>query len=274
MDSPTAKVLKGKPMKITRYFSLILAACLLIAFFMPARAVQQEEQIRISLTRVFGYSSGFGAAPEIQGTFTLTARGPDTLTRVVFFLDGETMGEATQEPFRIQFQTDSYAEGVRTFSAVGYTADGRELSSNAISATIVPASRGMQSVGRILIPLVLVIFAAMGISALVTYLGSRNRKPLPAGAPRNYGMLGGTICKKCRRPSAYSLLGINLMVGKLQRCPFCGTWQISRRASEYELRAAEQAELELEQKNGAHSAPAMSEEERLRREIESTRFND
>jgi ribosomal protein L32 len=261
-------------MKTTKPLSLLLAACLLIAVVLPAYAAQQGEQISISLTRVFGYSSGFGSQPEVQGTFNLTARGPANLTRVVFFLDGEPMGEAVQDPFRIQFQTNSFPNGVHTLTAVGYTADGRELASNAITANFVPASRGFETVGRIIIPLILVIAAATGISALVTYLGSRNKPPLPAGAPRSYGLMGGTICKKCRRPSAYSLLGINLMVGKLQRCPHCGTWQISHRASEYELRAAEQAELEHEQQASQRLAPELSEEERLRRDIEGTRFND
>jgi hypothetical protein len=58
---------------------------------------------------------------------------------------------------------------------------------------------------------------------------------------------------------------------KLERCPYCGKWAAVRRKSLDELRAAEREEL----KQAAGTLEfGLSEEEKLRRELENTRYRE
>jgi hypothetical protein len=256
--------------------TLLALAALTPTWSSPASAQplrQNEERISLSVTKVFGYSTGFGKVPgAMQGTFNITARGPADLESVAFYLDGQLMGEVRGDPFRLQFTTDVYPPGVHTFTAVGRTRDGREIGSEAVGSTFVTPGQGSQQAMRLVFPLLGLAAVAVGLSAFLTSLAGRKLKTLPAGAPRNYGAMGGTICGACRRPFPFAFFSPNLMFGKLQRCPFCGKWQLSRRASGEQLRQAEQAELEAEQQGSGAGASSLSEDERLRREIEGTRY--
>jgi hypothetical protein len=157
---------------------------------------------------------------------------------------------------------------------VGYTDDGRTLYSNQINVNFVTSEEGWSSAGRFLIPILAVVFGVMLLSFVVPWLLNRGkpRVAVPLGAPRNYGVAGGTICPKCKRPFSRNLLSPNLLVGKLERCPLCGKWSLARRASPAELAAAEAAELEMTPER--EQTPALSEEERLRRDLEDSRYED
>jgi hypothetical protein len=97
----------------------ILNILLLILFLISTpKARFQEEQLQISMRRNWGYSSGTG---KVQGTFTITASGPDSLSRVVFNLDDQILGEVNSPPFELRFETDDYPFGVHRLSAVGST---------------------------------------------------------------------------------------------------------------------------------------------------------
>ncbi len=67
---------------------------------------------------------------------------------------------------------------------------------------------------------------------------------------------------------AFPVLGLNLVGGKFQRCPYCGKWSVFRRVPLEKLRAAEQAEVEP----AAGQVPAASEEERLRKELDDSKY--
>jgi ribosomal protein L32 len=93
-----------------------------------------------------------------------------------------------------------------------------------------------------------VIFGGILVTLLVVGLiqgallkGSKKGLHQP-GEPRNYGMLGGTVCPKCGRPFPRHLFGIKLIVGRLDRCDNCGKWVMTNRATPAALRAAEEAE--------------------------------
>ena len=93
------------------------------------------------------------------------------------------------------------------------------------------------------------------------------------GTERDYGMMGGAICPKCHRPIRLGLMPLKLGFGtKVIRCEFCGKWSIVRRASLSELRAAEAAEL-ADARSGSLT-PVKSEEERLKEQIDESRFTD
>lgn len=238
----------------------------LLLVFSPARA-QEYGELTLSLDRNFGYSLG----GDIQGNFTLQAEGPEGLQRVAFRIDGTLLGEDVEPPFRLQFSTDRFTPGVHVLSASGYTPDGRELLSNEIRANFLSAEEGWRSVVRILAPILAIVFLAAVISFVLPWLLGRGKAAdLPAGAPRRYGFSGGAICPKCERPFALHAFSLNLLVGKLERCPYCGRWSVVRQASRRALAEAEAAELEKARREAPE--PPLDEEERLRRDLEDSRF--
>jgi len=232
---------------------------------------QAADKLSLRLSRTFGFSSGTG---DIQGTFKLTATGPDNLVKVGFYMDDQTLGELTQSPFALSFATDSYPNGLHTLRAVGTTADGVELASNEIRANFVPASQGFKTAGRILIPLFILIFVLMLSSFFFPVLLRRGKlEELAPGTPRNYGFKGGAVCPRCQRPFVLHLISLNLgFRRKFERCPYCGRMGVVKAATLSELRAAESAELEQ-----AHLAQPVAEEtedEKLRKELEKSRYRD
>jgi len=252
-----------------KYVPLFLIVILILGVN-PVLA-QSEATLDVKLRRVFGYDSGFLKQPhEIQGTFNLAANGSSTINRVVFLIDSKSMGEATQAPFQLQFSTDSYALGSHTINAVGYTSDGSELKSADITVTFVTASTGMQAGFKIALPILGVLAAVMLLSFLVPIIMGGRKQALPPGASRKYGAAGGTICPRCERPYALHFFAFHLGLSKLDRCPYCGKWAMVRPKPMSELRAAESSELEKAQETGL--VPEPSEDEKLRKEIDDSRF--
>jgi hypothetical protein len=247
--------------------ALLLFAVLIPVVFSSVAA--QGDEFKLRLSRDFGYSSGTG---KIQGTFSMRVSGPDNLVRVVYFIDKEPIGEATQEPFRLRFQTDDYEMGLHSMSAVGYTSDGRELHSNDIKAQFVSAEEGWQAGVEIMVPIFVIVFGILVLSFVMMFVSGRKLKNLPPGTPRNYGMAGGAICPRCARPYVRHFLAPNMLVGKLMRCPFCGKWAILPARPIDELRAAEAEELADAKDRGEGSS--MSEDEKLRKDLDESRFQD
>jgi hypothetical protein len=262
--------MRRKMKKLTLFVWVLV--CIVLSFLWmasPALAQEDDQILTLNMSRDFGYSSGTG---DIQGTFSMRIRGPDDLIKVIFLIDDLVMYEDEEEPFRFQFITDNYALGWHTLSAIGYTQDGRVIPSQGIRVNFVSPEAGGQAVLRILIPLFSVIFGLMALSFIVTFLFGRG-KTAPLGSQRNYGIVGGTICKRCNRPFALNLLAPNILVGKLDRCPHCGNWGIYRRYPIETLRTAEQAELASSgQMND--SLDALSTEERLKKAADESRYQD
>ncbi len=254
---------------------VLLAICLLalIAGLLSTSEAlaQTADRLSLRLSRTFGYSSGTG---DIQGTFKLTATGPDNLVKVAFYLDDQVLGEVTQSPFALSFSTDSYPNGLHTFKAVGTTADGTDYQSNEIEGNFVSAGQGMKAAGRIIIPLLSLVLVLMLLSFFVPVLLRRGKmEELAPGTPRNYGIKGGAICPRCQRPFVLHLFSVNLGPNrKYERCPYCGRMGIVKTRSLKDLRAAEAAELE--QAHLAGQVPEESEEDKLRKELENSRYRD
>jgi hypothetical protein len=226
----------------------------------------QSEELKLSLSRDFG-SAGFNG--DIQGTFTLKASGPANLERVQFFLDDTLLGEDTEAPFAIQFVTDNYPTGAHVFSATGYPTDGKQITSTTISAVFVSKEEGAAGALKVIVPILVVVFGYMVISALSTMVNVRKGKKLPAGAPRSYSF-GGGICPKCKRPFGFPILGLKMIVGRLMPCPHCGKWSIMKRASISDLHSAELAELDKEENQFFKN----SEEEKRRKELDDSRYQN
>jgi hypothetical protein len=246
---------------------IIFTLALTLMLFLPTFAHAQSSDLTLSLSRDFGYAWG----GDIQGTFSMRANSLLDLARVVFFIDEQQVGEDVEAPFRYQFNTDSYPLGVHTMRAVGYTTSGQELPSNEIQTNFVSASQGGQSVTKFILPLIIVVVVITLLGSVgPALLGRKKLKELPLGAPRQYGSAGGAICPRCKRPFSRNFLSPNMLVGKLERCPFCGKWSILPSASPAALAAAEQAEREMAQQL---QQPDIDDQDWLRKEIDDTKYS-
>jgi hypothetical protein len=242
----------------------VFLIALLVSLLAAAPALAQDEELNLSLSRDWGYG---GFNNDIQGTFSMKVTGPDDLARVEFYIDDTPIGEATTTPFRLQFVTDDYPLGAHTLWAKGTTADGEVLRTQTIDVTFVPASATTDMLKKILLPLAAVIVGTVLLAAVVSMITGRKLRSLPPGTPRQYP-LGGAICSKCGRPFAMHILAPNVLVGKFDRCPYCGKWSVTRRAPLADLRAAEEAELAA----AGRQAPEASEEEALRKELDESKY--
>lgn len=231
-------------------------------------AAQSDASLELRLRRDFGYSAM--STNEIQGTFTLTASGPEDLDFVVFYMDDQPLGRVDQAPYQLRFSTDSYPPGPHVLSAEGQTAADQSLKSNPISVQFVSAGEGFAAGMRFAIPILVLVIAMAAVSTLVTLLGSKKLQSLPVGAPRKYGFAGGAICPRCRRPFSRHVLAPNLVIGKLERCPFCGKWSIVAAASPERLHQAEESEVETAR---LEEAPA-ADKDALRKALDDSRYRD
>jgi hypothetical protein len=63
-----------------------------------------------------------------------------------------------------------------------------------------------------------------------------------------------------------------MVIGKFDRCPYCGKWSLVRRASQAQLQEAEAAELR--EAGEGITLPEASPEEKLRKDMENSRYQD
>lgn len=259
--------------RVTRHLIIVISLMVLSAVSAQADTAtaalgqSAEPELILSLRRDFGYG-GFG---EIQGTFRLTVSGPENLARVAFLLDDQILGEATEAPWQLRFHTDNFSPGSHTLAARGYTEGGDELYSNEIHTRFLSSQEAGQATTRLIVILLGGILGLMAISALIsTLLFRRKGSSTPSGAARHYGLAGGAVCSRCGRPFARHLSAPNMVLGKLERCPYCGKWGILRAASRAELAAAEAAELQQSAASG--QAAVLPEDDRLRRDLEDSRY--
>jgi hypothetical protein len=232
---------------------------------LPAMA---QAELQLHVGKVVGFQSG----NKLQGSIAMRASGPTDLVKVTFYLDGQVVGEDTEAPFSVQLNTGSYTTGAHEVYAAGQTASGQTLQSPKSTIEFVTSEEAMKFTGRIVVPLLVVILIAALLSAIFPMLGGRKLKTLPPGAERNYGAAGGAICRNCGRPFSRNFFSPNLLFGKLERCPFCGKWAILPAASPQDLRLAEQRELEDARATGL--VQEETEEEKLRKELEKSRYQD
>ena len=251
-------------MKNNRFVLLIvLLAVLVFSLSIVTGAVAQSEQLVLRMSRDWGYG-GFNG--DIQSLFSMRVTGPTDLVRVEFYIDNAKIGQVTQLPYNLQFNTDDFALGNHKLYAIGYSANGKQYLSNSISANFVP----QQSAMKFILPILGIVLAAILLSALVPFLSSRARHAsTPLGAERNYGIGGGGICPKCHRPFALPLLSAHLGFSKLAMCPNCGKWSLVRVESIDKLREAEKAELEWAR---TEKPSAISDEENLNKEIDDSKY--
>lgn len=240
----------------------IFLAFILLWLSAPTFA-QEEARLSLRLSRDFGTALG----GRIQGTFSMHVTGPEELERVVFIIDGNSIGEDTEAPFRMQFRTEDFETGAHTLGAIGFLSGAVELRSNEVSREFIePGESGRLSIILVVALLVLVV----GGRFLAARIAERGQNK--SGQPAITGPLGGAICPNCGRPYALHIWGVNLLAGRFDRCPHCRKWRFVRRASARALEAA----AELLEDSSATPTPTASidDEEQLRRRLDDSRFDD
>lgn len=254
---------------LSKLFKLAVLFVLFAALVVPAGPVSaQEEQseFTIGLRRDFGYG---GFANDIEGLFTIRASGPEDLVQVRFYIDDQLMAEVTEEPFSHQFRTEEYDLGSHTFHAEGLTASGEVLMSNEITATFVSpeASRNVTiSIVAVVLGLVLGATLIAGGVSMFSRRGSKASGKVPV----SYGAFGGAVCPKCNKPFPRHWWGLNIVVGKFDRCPHCGKWSIVQRALPEELRLAEEL-MEMQQQPERREKDT---QEDIRRDLDESKYLD
>ncbi len=254
-----------------KLISILLVSIMLSMFTASLAYAQSSNQLQLGMSRDFGYG-GFGG--DIQGIFTIKIINPPAnLSRVVFYLDSTVMGEVTAPPFSLQFNTDSYSLGNHTLSAVGYTSDGTQLTSDKLERQFVPASAAGSTIVKIVVPIVGLLIVAALLAVFIPLLLNRGKtSSIQPGTPRNYGIGGGAICPKCGRPFPIRLWFINLGLSKIDRCPYCGKWSLVRQRSLAELRAAEAAELA--QSQATPNIAGETEADKLKKDLDDSRYQN
>jgi hypothetical protein len=254
-----------------KFSSMIKFLFVLFLVTTSSANAQAPNELELTLSRDFGYG---GFNNDIQGLFTMKIKNaPANLAMVDFLIDSTSMGEVTQPPFSLSFNTDSYPLGVHSLSAIGYTTDGNELNSNIIQVNFVPAGSGMDAVVKIIVPIVLLIVLISLISVFLPLILSKGKiASTPLGTPRKYGIGGGAICPKCSRPFPLRLWWINLGFKKIDRCPYCGKWSYVPRSTLPELHTAEAAELA--QALPENPVNGETEADKLKKDLDDSRYQN
>ena len=231
---------------------LVLA---LIIVFSDVKA-QTESPWALRLIRNFGY----GAGTDIQGNMSLYLDGDlGSVVKVVYYMDDKVMAEVTQEPFKLPFTTDDYEPGVHKMRAEISRTDGKITPAGPIVYNFLSAVESGKKTTSILTTVIGISLAAAGISWFISSRGKGS-----GVAPG--GMHGLAVCNRCGKVFSRSFFGMNMVVGKFERCPHCGKWQLTRRASPLEIEWADQQERAAE--------PAEVTPKPEKNDLEDSRFVD
>lgn len=162
----------------------------------------------------------------------------------------------------LQFSTGTHELGWHSLRAIGTMSDGRTLATNMLQRQFVAGNSSL----IIVVGIVLLVIAIRVVSHLVT------REKETSGT-RGYGIYGGAVCPRCGRPFSRHWWAPNLVAGKLERCPHCGNWHFSTRATPHMLDAAKSFADELDAGELAEIAHE-DEESDLRKRLDESRFDD
>ncbi len=250
-------------------FSFLLVALMLALSAFPVFA--QQEEFRLGITRLFGYSSG----DEINGSMKLYIIGTATnIKSVEYFIDGKSIGTGAAPSFDLSFQTDAFPVGYHDLSATVQTQDGRSVVVASRKFNFVSTQAGLASAGKFILPVlgIILLILVVGVGSQVLFFRKKFAN-MPPGTPRNYGFRGGTICPRCKRPYPLHWWALNAGIRtKFDRCDFCGKWAVVGPKPVEELRAAEQRELESSE--GALPQMEKTEDEKLREMIDKSKYSD
>lgn len=253
---------------MSRQKGWLIFLLVLLSFVMGVgtAVAQSDEALTLRLNRDFG--TGLGTS--VQGTFSFRVTGPDDLATVSFYIDEQLVGQDSEAPFRLQFKTDNYPLGVHTLYATGVTQNGRELTSNSISRNFISSSSANRTTLYIVIP---IIALSVGGILLSAWIANRGRKASGKTDINVNGPFGGTICPKCGKPFARHVWGLNMVVGKYDRCPHCGKWSLVRAMHPDVLEAAVEAMVQADAAQNPAQADDINDESHWRKRLDDSKFD-
>lgn len=237
----------------------LIAFLLLIAILGAARGAvlaQDETVFDLNLRRDWGYGMG----SDIQGRMSLSLAGDlSQVSKVDYYVDDNLVSEQTEAPFRYAFNTDDYTPGQHKLIAQVHTSDGQSTTTAPLVYNFISA----QSANKTTVRLVGGILAVTILVSLVSFLIARRTGGKDGKAS---SLLGLAICTQCGQTFPRSIFRMNLVAGKFERCPHCGKWQLTQRASAEAIQQADRAN-----QPEPLLPPTIGEQ---RDELEDSRFTD
>ena len=254
-------------------FIIVLFFCTAALLLLVSTQVQaQEIEFRLDVNRDFGYGNG----SDVRGNFSLTIYGAqESIHAVKYLMDGQEIGQVSQAPFRFRFSTGDYPDGLHELSAVIETTDNRSVTTPVVRLNFISSAQQSAAMKRIFGLVLAMVVILGGIGIATQFITLRSGKHTAPGAPRRYGLLGGTICPHCNRPYSIHIWSVSLIGGRLDRCEHCGKWAFIQRRHPDVLAAAEKAGLQAAQaeENTLPGAAEESDEEKLHRLIDESRYS-
>ena len=125
--------------------------------------------------------------------------------------------------------------------------------------------------GKIIGPILLIVLLVIVVSSMSAISLKGKKEVYQPGVNRDYGPLGGAVCKHCGRPFARHIWGINMVIGKFDRCPYCGKWSVVQRAAPSVLLAAEMAQVNQSSEN---DITKMDEKDQTKKDLDDSRYTD
>ena len=238
-------------------FFVFLIFFFLFGLFSSAVFAQAEEaQWQLRLRRDWGYGMG----SDIQGQLTLSLQGDTSqVEQVTFYFNDVKVFEQTEAPFRFSFNTNQFPVGINTMRADVLTRDGKLHTTLPLSYNFLSSKKANKNTG-------LLVGGIIGVALLITALSFVITSRGQGKDGKTGGMFGLAICKECGQTFPRSLFSMNVVVGKYERCPHCGKWQVTVPASEAEIAEANRA-------SQPEPVP-ISESSHERDELEESRFID
>ncbi|MDY6845989.1 MAG: hypothetical protein SVP52_02505, partial [Chloroflexota bacterium] len=189
-----------------------------------------------------------------------------------FYIDDEILQSVETVPYKYQFQTDGFEPGIHRLYAEVILKDGSTKTTSFAQYKFLGREEANRQIRRLFIGIgVAIVGSLLGVVLIQSLLIKKSgKRPHQPGEARNYGLMGGTICKKCGRPFPRHIWGINLVVGRLDRCDNCGKWSMTVRATPKALRLAEEAENE----DAANDEQKFEGEKRKKDLLDETRYFD
>ena len=250
-------------MKKRVFLVLILAMVFALSY---SAAMAQDSPFGLRIMRDWGYGNGV----DINGRMSLSIKGEQAqIQQVTFFMDGEMMATVSTDPFKLQFDTNNYDPGVHRMTADVKTTSGETYSTNTLVANFVDKTTASGSMLKILMLVGGIAVVSIGIQLFVQKNTNKNTKFDESGRVQ-YGVWGGAVCPKCGQPFNRSFFGINLVGVRLERCPHCGKFVPTRRATPEQLDAAERRFRAVPDEQ----PPAKSDQEKKQESYDDSKYTE
>ncbi len=237
-----------------RLFLFVVAA--LVLTLNVGVAAAQSEPFTLRLVRDWGYGNG----ADINGRMTLSVKGDEAkIKQVTFRIDDSVMATVSAAPFKVQFDTNNFKPGIHRLTGEVTTTTGETVFTAALVSNFLDKSETNQSLLKTLLIIGGVLLFSVG-GQLLVQKKARNAIKYDENGHIQYGPLGGAICSNCKQPFPRSLLGINLVGVRMERCPHCGKLVQTRRATPAQLEEAER-----------NSRPVTDEQPPVQTELQETK---